>query len=81
MLLTITLQVYISSYLLSFAADGLDGNGLQLEKIGQFFQVLAVYFGEIAENRFIVCSSSKKSVAIFLPVHHEQFHVTEKVLR
>ena len=34
----------------------------------QFFQVLPVYFGEIAENRFIVCSSLKKSVDIFLPV-------------
>ena len=33
-----------------------------LKKIGQFFQVLPVYFGEIAKNRFIVCSSLKKSV-------------------
>ena len=42
-----------------------------------FFQVLPVYFGEIAKNRFIVCSSSEKSVNIFLPVLYEQFHVRE----
>ena len=72
----------MSSYVLSFAADGLDGNGLQLENIGHFFQVLPVYFGEIAENRFIVCSSLKKKlVDIFLPVLYEQFHVRKKVLR
>ena len=45
---------------------GKDRNGLQL------FQVFPVYFGEIAENRFIVCSSLKKSVDIFLPVLYEQ---------
>ena len=67
-------------YLLSFAAEGLDGNGLQLEEIGQFFQVLPVYFGEITENRFIVCSSLNKSVDLS-PVLYEQFHVGEKVLR
>ena len=50
-------------------------------KVGQFFQVLPVYFGEIAENRFIVCSSLKKSVNIFLPVLYEQFHIRENVLR
>ena len=43
-MLTITLRVYIIWHLLSFAADGLDGNGLQLEKIGQFFRVLAEFF-------------------------------------
>ena len=32
------------------------------------FQVLPVYFGEIAKSVFIVCSSLKKSVNIFLPV-------------
>ena len=32
--------------------DGLDGNGLQLEKIGQFSQVLLADFGEIANNLF-----------------------------
>ena len=51
-----------------------------LKKIGQFFQVLAVYFGEIAEKRFIVCSSLKKSVDILLPVLYKQFHVRENVL-
>ena len=34
--------------MLSFAVDGLDG--LQVEKIGQFFQVLPAYFGKIAKN-------------------------------
>ena len=47
-MLLIILQVYITLYLLSFAADDLDGSGLQLEKIGRFFKVLPVYFGEIA---------------------------------
>ena len=36
-----------------------------LKKLSNFFQVLQVYFSEIAENRFIVCSSLKKSVDIF----------------
>ena len=67
--------------MLSFAADGLDGNGLQLEKNGQFFQVLPVYFVEIAENMFIVCALLEKSVNIFLLVFYEQFHVRGKVLR
>ena len=49
-MLLIILKVYISKYLLCFAADDLDGSGLQLEKIGQFFQVLPGYFGEIASN-------------------------------
>ena len=52
-----------------------------LKKIGQFFQVLPVYFGEIAENRFIVCSSLERSVDIFLSVLYEQFQVRVKVLR
>ena len=38
-----------------------------LKKIGQFFQVLPVYFGETAENRFIVCSTLNKSVDISFP--------------
>ena len=29
----------------------MDGNGLQLQEISQFFQVPRVYFGEIAKNR------------------------------
>ena len=28
------------------SADGQDGNGLQLEKVGQFFQVTILDFGE-----------------------------------
>ena len=36
--------------LIMFGADGYDGNGLQLETIGQFFQVLPVYFREVAKN-------------------------------
>ena len=73
---TTSLQVYIlSSILLSFAADRLDGNGLH-----QFFQVLPVYFGEIVKNLFIAWSSLEKSVYIFHPVLFEQFHVREKVL-
>ena len=51
-----------------------------LTKIGHFFQVLPAYFGEIATNAFIVCSSLEKSVDIFLLVLYEQFHVREKGL-
>ena len=51
--------------------NGLDGNGLQ---------VVPVYFGEIAKNRFIVSSSLEKSVDIFLPMLYEQFQVRKKVL-
>ena len=29
---------------------GWDGSGLQLEKVGQLFQVLPVYFREVDEN-------------------------------
>ena len=50
-----------------------------LKKLANFFQFLPVYFGEIAESRFIVCSSLKKSVDIFLPVLNNQFHVRENV--
>ena len=52
----------------------------KLKKIGPFFQALPVYFREIAENRFMVCSSLKKSVDIFPSLLYEQFHVEEKVL-
>ena len=31
-------------------AFGLDGIGLQLEKVGQLFQVLPVYFREVAKD-------------------------------
>ena len=64
--------------MLTFAGDGLDGNGLQLEKVGQFFQVLPVYFGEFAKNGFLVCFSLEKSVNIFPKVRYEQFHVRER---
>ena len=45
-LLTVTLRLYISQYLLPFTMDGLDRNGLQFEEIGQCFQVLPVFFRE-----------------------------------
>lgn len=51
-MLTITPLVYVSKFLLSFAADGLDENRLQLERNGQFFQVLPAYFGEIAKKKY-----------------------------
>ena len=49
-MLTIALRVFKNKYLLSFAVDGLDGNGLQLEKIDQLFQILLADFGEIAKK-------------------------------
>ena len=39
-LLLKTICRYWNCFLSSFATDGMDGNGLKLEKIGQFFQVL-----------------------------------------
>ena len=38
-----------------------------LKKIGQFFNVIPVYFGEIeiAQNLIIACSSQQKSLDIF----------------
>ena len=49
-MLLIILQVYITLYLLSFAADDLDGSGLQLEKIRQLFKFFLGIFGEIAKH-------------------------------
>ena len=37
-------------YRYSLDADGQDWNGLQLEKIGEVFQVFPVYCGEIAQK-------------------------------
>ena len=50
------------------------------KKLAFFFQVLPVYFGEIAENRFIVCSLLEKSVNILLPVFNEELYAREKFL-
>ena len=65
-LLTNTLSVH--SYLLALAADGQDGNGVQLEKIGQLqcFQVPPRYRGKITEKRIMVSSSLKKITWYFL---------------
>ena len=48
-LLTTTLLMHRNcNYHFSLAANGWDGNGLQLEKIGQFFQDPGMYPGEMA---------------------------------
>ena len=50
-------------YLSCLVADGLDGSGLQLEKIGQFFQVVPVFFRKVTIYKItIVCSSDKKTL-------------------
>ena len=49
----------------SLAGDGQDGNGLQLEKISQIFEVPSDYFGKIAKELILVFSSSEKSFHIF----------------
>lgn len=41
---------------------------------------LPVYFGEIAKDWFIVCSSLEKLFNTFLPVRYEEFYVREKLL-
>ena len=45
-----------------------DRNGLQLEKIGQFFQVPPKSRRKNAEKRIMVCSSLKKSLDIIFLV-------------
>ena len=67
-LLTITLQGHTNWYQSFLPADGLDGNGLQLENIGQCFQVPTVNFEETAKNLLIVYSSAAKPFHIFFPV-------------
>ena len=37
-------------YLSCLVADELDGSGMQLEKIGQFFQVVPVYFRKVTRK-------------------------------
>ena len=53
-LLKITLQVHRNWFHSSLAEDGQDGNGLQLEKIDEYFhcQVLPVYFEKYAKIIF-----------------------------
>ena len=43
---------------------GYGGRGLQLEKVGQLFQVLPVYFGEVAKKLlwFILSRSKTKNI-------------------
>ena len=57
-----TIWRYWNCFLSPVASDGMDGNGLKLEKIGQFFQVLMlrvtkivqkIYYGEPALIKFI----------------------------
>ena len=47
-LLTTTLPLRRNCFHSSLAGDGQDGSGLQLEKIGHFFQVPPVYAGKMA---------------------------------
>ena len=49
-----------------------------IKKLANFFQGLPVYFGEIAQNLIIVCSSQEKSLNIFIATLTE-FNVIEKV--
>ena len=46
----LTLLLHRNFYLLCLAADGQDGSGLQLKKISRLFQVLPVYFREVAKT-------------------------------
>ena len=46
-----------------------------LKKLANFFKFFLCILEKLrAKNRFIVCSSLKKSVDIFLPVLYEQFY-------
>ena len=71
------IYMYIIWYLLFFAADGLDENGLQLVKLsGSIFSSSSRVVGR---NCFIVCSSLKKLFNVFLLVIYEEIYVREKV--
>ena len=59
---------------MSFATDGEDRNGLQLEKIGPFFfQVLSVCLGKIVQNLTWFVLPLRKSCDFLLLVFQENF--------
>ena len=64
-LLKITALAHNNWYHSSLAVDGLDENGLQLEKNGQLFQFLPVYFEKLI---LVYNLPYKKSSNIFLLV-------------
>ena len=72
--------MYRNYYLSCLVADDLDGSGLQLEKIGQFFQVVPVYFSEKSLENNYSLFFRQENFSIFFPVLYEQFHVKKQTL-
>ena len=72
-----TIWRYWNCFLSPVATDGMDGNGLKLEKTGQFFQVLMLRVSKIAK-KFIIVSplwwNSSDIFAVALQKHfvHDQ---------
>ena len=64
--------------LLGMAWKEMNNNLKKLANFSKLFLCISVS-EEIAKNGFIVCSSLKKSVNIFLPALYEQFHLREEV--
>ena len=62
-------------------ADDLDGSGLQLEKIGQFFQVVPdlCISEKLLESNYSLFFR-QENFSIFFPVLYEQFHVKKQTL-
>ena len=58
----------------------LDGSGLQLEKIGQFFQVVPVCISEKPLENNYSLFFQQENFSIFFPVLYEQFHVKKQTL-
>ena len=67
-------------YLSCLVADGLDGSGLQLEKIGQFFQVVPARISEKSLENNNSLFFRQENFSIFFPVLYEQFHVKKRAL-
>ena len=51
---------------MSWVAEGHDGNGLHLEKMGYRFQVYRFYLGKLTKNLIMVFFLLEKSLDIFI---------------
>ena len=58
---------------MSWAADGQDRNGLQLEKIGHFFKFIALCLGKLAKTIIMVYFISKMISLDLLLVFYKYF--------
>ena len=68
-----TIWRYWNCFLLPVATDGMDGDGLKLEKIGQFFQVLMLCVPKILKKFFMVSPLWLNSFDIFFRALQKHF--------